>query len=209
MAVAGGIARQRALSLADRAGSGVAIDGDTLVVGAPADDDGAVDAGAVYVYTRKTNGTPTDLRDDSWVLQAKLMASDAAVGDAFGVSVALDGNLLAVGASNTDQAAPATNSGSVYVFRRSGTTWTQEGKLQASDPLVNRLLGIELSVSADPMGDTVVVGDRRDHRVELRDHCGVAAGTFAGDASLSAVDDAYNGLFVRFETGPLAGQRGR
>ena len=195
------------LSLADQAGSGVAIDGDTLVVGVPRDDDAGSDAGAVYVYLRQVNGTPSDQRDDTWLLQAKLSASDAAAGDAFGISVALDGNLLVVGASQTDQSPTAANAGSAYVFRRSGTIWTQEGKLQASDPLADRLLGIELAVSADPSGDTVVLGAPREVIASsFVTNATPAAGTFAGDPRLSDIDDFYNGSYVRFESGPLAGQ---
>ena len=80
----------------DRAGSGVAITGDTAFVGAPLDDQFGTDAGAVLVYTRDDNGTAGDLRDDIWTLASTLSASDAAAGDQFGTSLSVDGDLLVV-----------------------------------------------------------------------------------------------------------------
>ena len=63
----------------------------------------------------------------TWTKQQKLLASDGGSYDEFGISVALDGNTAVVGAHQDD--VYGTNSGSVYVFVRSGTTWTQQQKL--------------------------------------------------------------------------------
>ena len=63
--------------------------------------------------------------------QAKLVAADAAGGDHFGIKVAISGDTALVGANGDDDGGSA--SGSAYVLVRSGTTWTQQAKLTASD----------------------------------------------------------------------------
>jgi len=62
---------------------------------------------------------------------AKLVAPDGAAGDYFGYSVAVDGDTAVIGAFNDDDNGP--NSGSAYVFIRSGSSWVQQAKLTASD----------------------------------------------------------------------------
>ncbi len=127
----------------DRFGSAVALSGDTALVGAGiAYTEGAI-SGAVYVFVR--NGT-------DWSQQGKLLASDAASGDQFGVAVALSGDTALVGASGNDGA--GENSGSAYVFVRSGTDWSQQAKLLASDGAANDQFGAAVALS----GDTVLVG---------------------------------------------------
>ena len=64
--------------------------------------------------------------------QAKLTASDGAAVDWFGISVAIAGDTIVVGAYG-DDTDNGTNSGSAYVFTRTGTTWTEQAKLTASD----------------------------------------------------------------------------
>ena len=61
----------------------------------------------------------------------KLSASDAVANDWFGWSVSISGDYAVIGAYGNDGG--ATDSGSAYVFERSGTTWTQQAKLTASD----------------------------------------------------------------------------
>ena len=99
----------------------VALDGDTLVVGARNDDDKGSNSGSVYVFVR--SGT-------TWTQHQKLVANDGAAWTSSAI-VALDGDTLVVGARNDDD--NGSNSGSVYVFVRSGTTWTQQQKLVAND----------------------------------------------------------------------------
>ena len=103
-------------------GRSVAIDGDTVVVGAYYKDD---KTGAVYVF-RTTDGGAT------YGQVAKLTAADAAAGDYFGYSVAIDGDTVVVGAS---QSRSDDGSGSAYVFLTSdgGATYGQVAKLTASD----------------------------------------------------------------------------
>ncbi len=122
----------------DQFGYRVSVSGDTAVIGAFADDDGGRDSGAAYVFTR--SGT-------TWRQEAKLTASDAAEVDRFGMSVSVSGDIAVIGAYLDDDA--GSNSGSAYVFTRSGTTWTQEAKLTASDAASGDYFGVSVSVSGD------------------------------------------------------------
>ncbi len=128
--------------LGDSFGAGVALDGDTALVGAPwKRNGGTLGAGAVYVFVR--SGT-------IWTQQARLRASD---GDAaaFGDSVALDGDTALVGAAGEN---PGTNVGSAYVFIRTGTTWSEQARLLASDGQSYDLFGISVALE----GDTALIG---------------------------------------------------
>jgi len=138
----------------DKFGLAVALsaDGNTLAVGAPDEDsnatsiggdetnDAATDAGAVHVFVRSGTG---------WVRQAYVKASNTRAGDAFGRSLALstDGSTLAVGAPGED--GTATDSGAVYVFTRSGTTWTQQQRLKADWPDADDAFGTAVSLAGD------------------------------------------------------------
>jgi hypothetical protein len=155
-------------------GESVSVSGDTVVVGAREEasnatgvngrqgNNRALSAGAAYVFVR--SGT-------DWTQQAYLKASNTGVGDRFGGSVAVSGDTVVVGApfeySNaTGVNAPPTggtgtqadnsagDSGAAYVFVRSGTDWTQQAFLKASNTGANDRFGGAVAVS----GDTVVVG---------------------------------------------------
>ena len=95
--------------------------GNTIAVGAYSDDEMSIASGSVYIFTGS---------GASWSQQTKLVASDRAADDQFGFSVSLKGDSLAVGARLADSS--TTNSGAGYVFKRTGTTWTEEQKLLAS-----------------------------------------------------------------------------
>lgn len=153
----------------DGFGSIVAISGDTLVVGAVGEDgdsnststvsnNNVNNAGAVYVFTR--NGT-------TWTQEAYIKAGNAGDSDNFGVSIAIDGDTLAVGANwedgniNSTVDNPndfATSSGAVYVFTRSGVTWTHQAYLKASNADNLDYFGEDIGLS----GDTIVVGAWRE-----------------------------------------------
>ncbi|MBK9495062.1 MAG: FG-GAP repeat protein [Xanthomonadales bacterium] len=129
----------------DLLGRSVALDGDTALVGAYTDDVGAIsDQGSAYVFTRSGS---------TWTQQAKLTAGNGAMGDRFGISVALDGDTALVGARG-DEVGVNSGRGSAYVFTRSGDTWTQEAKLTAGDGAAGDRFGS--SVALD--GDTALVG---------------------------------------------------
>ena len=151
----------------DQYGYSVALDGDTLVVGARYEDsdasngvnNSATESGAVYVYLRVPEG---------WLLQAYLKASNTDALDRFGYSVAIDGDTLVVGANGEDSNATGVNgdeldnsasgSGAAYVFVRSGGTWSQQAYLKAHNTDGGDLFGNSLALA----GDTVVVGAERE-----------------------------------------------
>ncbi len=127
----------------DRFGLAVAIDGDSVVVGAYNDSTRGIAAGAAYVFRR--SGT-------AWLEEAKLMADDGQPGDRFGVSVSISGDCVVVGACGVGDL--GSRSGAAYVFRRSGTSWAQEMKLPAADGAVDDAFGRSVAV----WGDRCVVG---------------------------------------------------
>ncbi|KAL7447655.1 hypothetical protein ACHAXS_000044, partial [Conticribra weissflogii] len=88
----------------------------------------------------------------AWTQEAKLVASDGAASDYFGVSVSINGDSIVVGAYLDDD--KGDGSGSAYVFVRSGTAWTQEAKLVASDGAAYDSFGKSVSIN----GDSIVVG---------------------------------------------------
>ena len=143
------IASDKAAS--DNFGKSVAIDanGDRIAVGAfLANTLGTTDAGAVYIYTRSGS---------TWTQETKLYASDRGSTDRFGSSVAFTDNAdrVAIGAINVDRGAQL-NIGAVYVFSRSGTTWTEEAKL--TDSVISTATFIGASVDISSTGDRVIAG---------------------------------------------------
>ena len=149
----------------DRFGVAVAVAGDTVVVGARHEDgsapgvngpvdEGAPESGAAYVFVR--SGT-------NWSQQAYLKASQVSAGDQFGISVAITGDTVVVGANGEDSTATGVNgpvdegvieAGAAFVFVRNGTTWTQQAYLKASQVSVSDFFGRSVAIS----GTTVVVG---------------------------------------------------
>ena len=151
----------------DAFGGSVAVSGDTVVVGASQEDsnatgingnqadDSAGNAGVAYVFTR--GGT-------TWAQQAYLKASNTGPGDRFGGAVAVSGDTVVVGAlyeasnatgvNGNELDNSATWSGAAYIFSRSGTIWTQQAYLKASNTGMDDWFGSSVAVS----GDTVIVG---------------------------------------------------
>ncbi|MDP6583942.1 MAG: FG-GAP repeat protein, partial [Anaerolineales bacterium] len=106
----------------DYFGTSVAISGDVALIGSRYDDDNGYNSGSAYVY--RFDGS-------SWQEEAKLLASDGAAYDLFGISVAIDGNLALIGAMGDDD--NGGWSGSAYVYRFDGDSWQEEAKLLPSD----------------------------------------------------------------------------
>ncbi|MET0647059.1 MAG: hypothetical protein ABW208_10590, partial [Pyrinomonadaceae bacterium] len=127
----------------DHFGRSVAISGDTIVVGAEADDSPNADAGSAYVFVRAGS---------VWTEQQKLVAPDQAPSDNFGISVVIGGDTIIVGAHLSNS--PVSNTGAAYVFVRTGSTWAGQQKLVASDAAAEDRFGISVAMS----GDTAVVG---------------------------------------------------
>ncbi len=129
----------------DYFGWSVSISGDYAIVGARGEDpSNTTGAGSAYIFKR--SGT-------SWAQQQKITASDKQAHDYFGWSVSIDGDYAIVGAYYEDPSG-TTNAGSAYIFKRSGTTWTQQQKINASDKQANDNFGRSVSIS----GDYAIVG---------------------------------------------------
>ena len=177
----------------DGFGWSVAVDGATVVVGAQWDEDGGSYSGSAYVFSEPASGWVSASSD------VKLTASDPAVGDVFGGSVAVDGATIVVGAHGDDDG--GSNSGSVYVFSEPAGGWVSASssvKLTASDPAAHDQFGDSVAID----GDTIVVG------AYLDDDGGSGSGSVyvfsepaggwvsaSSDVKLTASDPAANDWF--------------
>lgn len=133
----------------DAFGSAVAVDADTMVVGAVCDETAGGNCdGSVYVFVRSGTG---------WVQQAKLVPADLGRFDEFGKSVAVNGDTIVVG-SWSDRTPGRGETGSANVFVRVGTTWTEQAELVAPDASAYDSFGISVAVE----GNTAVVGAAND-----------------------------------------------
>jgi hypothetical protein len=130
-------------------GQSVAVDGDTVVVGAWIDDANGINSGAAYVFQRDHGGA------DSWGQVAKLTGSGTTGSDKFGWSVGIDGDTVVVGAIGDDPLANA--SGAAYVFQRDQggeDNWGEVAQLVAADGAAIDILGFSVGID----DDTIVVG---------------------------------------------------
>ena len=169
----------------DRFGDKVSLSGDTVVVGAHWHDHPTAgpNAGAAYVFVR--NGTV-------WNEQAKLTPSDAEFAGEFGISVGISGDTIMVGMEPIGQ----NPGGTVYVFVRSGTSWTEHAKLTGGDTEAQDNFGASISLS----GDVAVIGANYDDHAGGQDagsvYVFVRSGTsWVEEAKLTASDSA---AFDRF-----------
>ncbi|MDC0739870.1 FG-GAP repeat protein [Polyangium mundeleinium] len=128
-------------------GVSVAIDGDIAIVGAHSDDGIAENAGAAQVFVRK---------DNVWLPQQKIVASDAEATDGFGYAVAVSGDIAIIGAPNEDD--PAENAGAAYIFVREGDAWKEQQKLVSPNPEFIGSFGTSVAIS----GNLVLVGASRE-----------------------------------------------
>ena len=152
---------------------GIAVDlsGNTVIIGAsgddsnetginpPGTDNSLFGAGAAYIFVR--NGS-------NWTQQAYIKASNTGHNDQFGRSVAIDADTVIIGAwfessdsigINADENNDLANqAGAAYVFTRSGTTWSQQAYLKASNTDAQDYFGISVAVSAD----TIAVGSPKE-----------------------------------------------
>jgi uncharacterized protein (TIGR03437 family) len=159
----------------DRFGGAAAVDGDTAVIGASAHNNFL---GAAYVFVRS---------GATWTEQAKLTASDAAPNDQFGSSESVSGDTILTGVPTKNSA-----QGVVYVFVRSGTTWTQQAGLTASDGASPDNFGRAISLS----GDTALVGAYLKAGGVGAAYIFVRSGTtWTQQAELTAIDPAARAIF--------------
>jgi cysteine-rich repeat protein len=118
--------------------STIITDGNYAVIGDTYGDGAATDSGTAYIFYN--NGT-------AWIEQAQLIADDGALGDWFGISVSISGNYAVVGSFYDDD--NGLDSGSAYLYQRSGSTWTQIKKLLASDGTNGDYFGYSVSINGD------------------------------------------------------------
>ena len=152
----------------DLFGFSLALAGDTLAIGAALEDsdadvidgdetnNGANDAGAVYVFVRDEDG--------SWNQQAYIKSFNSDAVDQFGVSVQLRGELMAVGANGEGSGATgvggdednnnAAFAGAMYLFRRVGSAWSQEAYIKSSNTQLDDGFGFGAALTRD----TLIVG---------------------------------------------------
>ncbi len=128
----------------DLFGHSVAISDGLVLIGAR--DDGGL-SGSAYVY--RNDGS-------TWVEEAKLVASDAAVQDWFGYSVAISGDVVVIGAHKNDD--NGSNSGSAYIYRYDGSRWVEEAKLLPLDGHTADFFGWSVAIG----GDVALIGTRGD-----------------------------------------------
>ncbi|MBK7775090.1 MAG: cadherin-like beta sandwich domain-containing protein [Sandaracinaceae bacterium] len=177
-------------------------DGSTLAIGCSGErsnatgiggnqaDDSAVNAGAVYVFTRAGS---------SWSQQAYIKASNTNGGDNFGATLALSSNGSTLAVAAPSEASGATgvdgnqadnsvaSAGAVYVFTRAGSTWSQQAYVKASNTNTLDLFGTSVALSAD--GNTLAVGARGE------DSNATGVGGNQADESASASGAVY--VFAR------------
>lgn len=189
----------------DRFGWSVALDGDTLITGAPNEEsiatgvngDGSNDfqpaSGAAYVFVR--NGS-------TWSQQAYVKSSNTDLLDKFGMEVALEGDLAAVGAELESSGADgidgnqADNSevtaGAAYLFVRSGTSWSQRAYIKAPNSGDNQYFGAEIAIS----GDDLAIGEPLENGATT----GVGGDPFTTGVIRSGAVHVYDaGLWSTFE----------
>ena len=190
----------------DGFGYSISISGDTLAVGAGAEDSNQTTitngdnassdnsnsaSGAVYVYKR--TGT-------TWVQEAYIKAVNNDASDGFGGSVSLSGDTLVVGASTeTSNEKTITNgttassnnsntrSGAVYVYKRTGTSWAQEAYIKAVNNATYALFGASVSIS----DDTIAVGAYGERTNLTTITNGTTIGSSSGDSTNSGAVYVY------------------
>jgi hypothetical protein len=132
------------VSSADNFGFNITAEGNYVAIAAPYQDAGGTNTGAVYIYLY--NGT-------NYVLQQRLQGNTS--GATFGLSIALQGNLIAIGAPM----APlfANTSPAVYVYTRNNTTWTNTSQLYQLNPsqaALNGVFGMSVAIN----GSRLMIG---------------------------------------------------
>jgi hypothetical protein len=152
-----------------RFGARVAVQGDTVVVGAPSD------YGVAFTFVK-------NVKDDTWLLDSRLSEQDSQLPTNFGGAVTLSGNTAIVGASGR-QVNDQPNQGRAYVFDRNDMGWSGPTELTASDGRAGDALGTAVAIS----GNRAIIG-APDHAGE-----GAAYGFVRTDADWKQHEPAFRG----------------
>jgi hypothetical protein len=160
----------------DRFGRSVSMSGDTVIVGAFANDIGVnSEQGSAYIFERNRDGA------DSWGQVSKFTASDGAAGDMFGYSVSTSGDTIVVGSFE----------GWTYTFVRTGNLWMKISNPIASDGGWDDFFGFSVSIS----GDTVVIGAVNDDSAYVLERNRGGADIWGEVTKLTASDGTANDRF--------------
>jgi len=141
----------------DRYGYAVDIDSNIAVVGAKAEDESEFEAaylhnaGSAYIYERGLDGV--------WLTAQKIDASDRGVGDHFGIDVAVENDIMVIGAESNNfdefEADELNNAGAAYIFEKAGDgTWSEIQKIDASDRVLEDWFANAIAISEH----TIIVG---------------------------------------------------
>lgn len=167
-------------------GASVAIDGDTIVVGAQRENTNGPSSGAAYVY---------QFGGSSWTEVDKLTAADGGVADFFGSSVAVSGSTVLVGAFGNSLGNGQV--GAAYVFGDAGGGWSQTAKLTPGDAAAGKAFGFYVGMD----GDTAVIGAPGDSQLGFGAGAAYvfarAAGAWTEQAKLVASDGGAGDHFGR------------
>jgi hypothetical protein len=168
----------------DNFGSSVAVDGEWLFVGAPREDDGFSNAGAVYVFKNIAG---------EWTQVDRLKAPTPRQDDLFGESVSVSGDVAVIGTSlNDDQASGA---GTAYVFEYDGADWQFKEQLFASDGSI----GDRLAKSVAIYDDVIVAGaDGEDG--DMAEESAGAAYFFRRDPTATSLEETPYRAHTAFRT---------
>lgn len=162
----------------------VSINEDYAIIGAPYNDDMGSNTGAVYIFKNDGSG---------WIEEEKLIPADTEIFIGFGVTITINGEYAIIGAPYADDL--GYNSGSVYIFKNNGGSWTEEQKLTASDGDADNWFGRCVSMDED----YIAIGAPKD------DDNGENSGSvyifknkgqnWVEDQKLTALDGASEDLF--------------
>jgi hypothetical protein len=131
----------------DGFGNSIALSGDTILIGASLDDSPEVDRGSAYVFR---------LIAGAWGLEQQLTGSGGAAADLFGFSVDVDGDLAIVSSLDSNDAGAST--GSLCLFRRTNSVWTEAQHVTSGDAAAGDEFGAGLALD----GTTMLIGAQRD-----------------------------------------------
>ncbi len=158
----------------DRFGDAVAVDGETIVIGAYWDDDQGTDSGSAYVF--QFDGT-------DWIPDVeKLLADDGESGDHFGSAISVSGERLLIAAEYDGD--NGYHSGSAYIFGPDGDGWVQQAKLLATDGDVNDVFGVSVAIE----DDTAIIAAYNDDNENGDDAGSVYVFRYSEMASWGQVD---------------------
>ena len=123
-------------SIGDSFGSSISIRGDYVVVGG---------RGSVYIFKRE---------GENWIQETELTSLEGSTDNTFGASVSINGDYVIVGAPYYDDDVNGRDSGSVYMFKRGDTSWTQQLKITAWDGVFQDYFGTSVSID----GNYIIIG---------------------------------------------------